>query len=85
MIAYHIMMYATNSSGVGVPGESASLHIAIFHAYIIIGPVVLGALVNACLFGCLIVQTYLYYANFPNDHRGIRFMVSETGMKNTNH
>ncbi|KAG2156349.1 hypothetical protein DEU56DRAFT_937435 [Suillus clintonianus] len=41
-----------------------------------IGPVVLGALVNACLFGCLIVQTYVYYANFGNDRRAIKITVA---------
>ncbi|KAG1815697.1 uncharacterized protein BJ212DRAFT_237216 [Suillus subaureus] len=47
-----------------------------FNAYIMIGPVVLGALVNACLFGGLIVQIYIYYANFPNDHRMMKLTVA---------
>ncbi|KAG2110780.1 hypothetical protein BD769DRAFT_79298 [Suillus cothurnatus] len=41
-----------------------------------VGPVVLGALVNACLFGGFVVQTYIYYANFPNDHRVMKFTVA---------
>ncbi|KAG1833542.1 hypothetical protein EV424DRAFT_1365862 [Suillus variegatus] len=47
-----------------------------FNAYTMIGPVVLGALVNACLFGGLVIQTYVYYANFPNDHRMVRLTVA---------
>ncbi|KAG1892153.1 hypothetical protein F4604DRAFT_1912886 [Suillus subluteus] len=49
-----------------------------FNAYIMIGPVVLGALVNACLFGGVVVQTYVYYANFPNDHRVMKLTVAAT-------
>ncbi|KAG2155077.1 uncharacterized protein EDB93DRAFT_1131124 [Suillus bovinus] len=41
-----------------------------------IGPVVLGALVNACLFGGLAIQTHVYYANFPKDHRGMKLTVA---------
>ncbi|KAG1755404.1 hypothetical protein EDB19DRAFT_1901621 [Suillus lakei] len=69
-------MNATNSSGVITSCEHVSLSIVAFNAYVMIGPVVLGALVNACLFGCLIVQTYVYYANFANDHRAIKFTVA---------
>lgn len=56
-----------------------------FNPYVVIGPVVLGALVNACLFGCLVIQTYVYYSNFPKDHRAIKILVSDTGMRNMNH
>jgi hypothetical protein len=51
-----------------------------FNVYIMVGPVVLGALVNACLFGGFVVQTYIYYANFPNDHRVMKLTVSEPSM-----
>ncbi|KAG1906911.1 uncharacterized protein F5891DRAFT_999328 [Suillus fuscotomentosus] len=47
-----------------------------FNAYIMIGPVVLGALVNACLFGGLVIQTYVYHANFPNDHRVVKLTTA---------
>ncbi|KAG1873719.1 hypothetical protein DFJ58DRAFT_759869 [Suillus subalutaceus] len=47
-----------------------------FNVYTMIGPVVLGALVNACLFGGLVVQTYVYYANFPNDHPVMKLTVA---------
>ncbi|KAG1892155.1 hypothetical protein F4604DRAFT_1912888 [Suillus subluteus] len=47
-----------------------------FNVYTMIGPVALGALVNACLFGGLVVQTYVYYANFPNDHRVMKLTVA---------
>lgn len=76
-------MNITNSSGVITLYESAPLVVITFNAYTMLGPVVLGALVNACLFGCLIVQTCVYYANFVNDHRGIKFTVSEISMRNT--
>ncbi|OAX34187.1 hypothetical protein K503DRAFT_675545, partial [Rhizopogon vinicolor AM-OR11-026] len=49
----------------------------VFNPYTIIGPVVLGGLVNAALFGCLTIQTYVYYANFAKDHRAIKIMVSD--------
>jgi hypothetical protein len=45
-----------------------------------IAPVVLGALLNACLFGGLVVQTYVYYTHFPNDHRAMKLTVSEPSM-----
>ncbi|KAG2115907.1 uncharacterized protein F5147DRAFT_675158 [Suillus discolor] len=63
-------MDATNSS------TSLSFEVAAFNPSIIVGPVVLGALVDTCLFGCLVIQTYVYYANFANDHRAIRFTVA---------
>jgi hypothetical protein len=72
-------MNATNSTSIASPGEST------FDPYVIIGPIVLGALVNACFFGCLVIQTYFYYGNFTKDHRTIKLMVSDTGMRNLNH
>ncbi|KAG2152521.1 hypothetical protein BD769DRAFT_1770340 [Suillus cothurnatus] len=63
-------MDATDSS------TSLSFQVATFNASITVGPVVLGALVATCLFGCLVVQTYVYYANFANDHRVIKFTVA---------
>ena len=85
MIIYYYIMNAANSSSVGVQGENTPLPLATFNAYVFIGPVVLGGLVNACLFGCLIIQTYLYYANFVKDHRGVKLTVSEIGMRRMNH
>ncbi|KAG1806530.1 uncharacterized protein HD556DRAFT_319491 [Suillus plorans] len=63
-------MDPTNSS------TSLAFEVAVFNPSIIVGPVVLGALVDTCLFGCLVIQTYVYYANFANDHRAIRFTVA---------
>jgi hypothetical protein len=71
-------MNAINSTPIASPRKG------IFDPYVIIGPVVLGALVNASFFGCLIIQTYFYYANFAKDHRTIKFMVSDTSMRNLN-
>ncbi|OJA11157.1 hypothetical protein AZE42_13746 [Rhizopogon vesiculosus] len=59
-----------SSTSVASPSESA------FNPYTIIGPVVLGGLVNASLFGCLVIQTYVYYANFAKDNRAIKVMVA---------
>lgn len=56
-----------------------------FNAYIMIGPVVLGALVNACLFGGLVIQTYVYHANFPNDHRVVKLTVAAILASQTAH
>jgi len=64
---------------------STSVVESTFNPYVVIGPVVLGALVNACLFGGLVIQTYVYYANFPKDHRSIKILVSDTGMRSMNH
>ncbi|KAJ8586654.1 hypothetical protein M405DRAFT_935241 [Rhizopogon salebrosus TDB-379] len=63
-------MNATNSTPIASPGEST------FDPYLIIGPVVLSALVNASFFGCLVIQTYFYYVNFAKDHRTIKLMVA---------
>jgi hypothetical protein len=68
-------MNATDSS------TSLSFEVAAFNASIIVGPVVLGTLIDTCLFGCLVIQIYVYYANFANDHRVIKFTVSETAMR----
>jgi uncharacterized membrane protein YczE len=67
-------MDATDSS------TSLSFEVAAFNASIIVGPVVLGTLVDTCLFGCLVIQTYVYYASFANDHRAIKSTVSEITM-----
>jgi hypothetical protein len=57
---------------------SLSFEVAAFNASIIVGLVLLGALVDTCLFefGCLVVQTYVCHANVANDL--YRSMVSET-------
>ncbi|KAG1752502.1 uncharacterized protein EDB91DRAFT_1343546, partial [Suillus paluster] len=69
-------MNATNSSTVITQGEDAPFSVVTFNAYVIIGPMVLSALVNACFFGVLIVQIYVYYANFANDHRAMKLTVA---------
>lgn len=55
-----------------------------FNLYTMIAPVVVGGLFNAGLFGGLVVQTYVYYTHFPNDHRAMKLTVSEPSMWNTN-
>jgi len=66
------IMNVTSSTDVAIRLEVES-----FNAYVYIGPVVLGSLVNASLFGCLVIQTYVYYANFAKDHRAIKALVSK--------
>ncbi|KAG1755401.1 hypothetical protein EDB19DRAFT_2034127 [Suillus lakei] len=68
-------MNTTNSSTITAP-QSVLPSFVVFNVYVMIGPIVLGALVNACLFGVLVVQTYVYYANFSNDHRVMKFTVA---------
>lgn len=63
---------STNSSTPAAPQDV----VPSFNVYVIIGPVVVGALVNACLFGGLVIQTYIYYVNFRNDHRVMRLTVA---------
>ncbi|KAG1755400.1 hypothetical protein EDB19DRAFT_1661022 [Suillus lakei] len=68
-------MSVTNPSAVTVP-RNALPPFESFNVYIMIGPVVLGALANACFFGGLVVQTYVYYASFPNDNRVMKITVA---------
>ncbi|KAF8508295.1 hypothetical protein JB92DRAFT_640671 [Gautieria morchelliformis] len=39
------------------------------------GPRLLGILFNWCLLGALTMQIYLYFLNFPNDRRFIKFII----------
>ncbi|KAG2156350.1 hypothetical protein DEU56DRAFT_975927 [Suillus clintonianus] len=68
-------MNTTDFSTVTVPQNALPPFVA-FDAYVMMGPVVLGALVNACLFGGFVVQTYVYYAHFPNDSRVVKLTVA---------
>lgn len=68
-------MNTTDSSTVTAP-QNALLPFVAFDAYVMMGPVVLSALVNACLFGGFVVQTYVYYAHFPNDNRAVKLTVA---------
>ncbi|KAG0709922.1 hypothetical protein DFH29DRAFT_1074870 [Suillus ampliporus] len=63
-----------NSSTETTP--SLPLSFVAFNAYVMVGPLVLGALVNACFFGILVLQIYVYYTNFANDHRAIKRTVA---------
>ncbi|KAH7925907.1 hypothetical protein BV22DRAFT_1128676 [Leucogyrophana mollusca] len=40
-----------------------------------VGPVDIGAVAVALLFGCLIVQIYIYYSNFADDYRILKMLV----------
>ncbi|OJA20819.1 hypothetical protein AZE42_12851 [Rhizopogon vesiculosus] len=64
-------MNVTNSTNVASPSDESALN-----PYTIIGPVVLGGLINASLFGCLVIQTYVYYASFAKDHQAIKLMCN---------
>ncbi|KAJ6490127.1 hypothetical protein C8R45DRAFT_1097081 [Mycena sanguinolenta] len=39
------------------------------------GPLVLGYMWSYCLYGVLLVQTYIYLEMFPNDRRGLKILV----------
>ncbi|KAG2344176.1 hypothetical protein BDR05DRAFT_962062 [Suillus weaverae] len=47
-----------------------------FNASLVIGPVLVGGLLSAALFGCLACQSYLYFARFKSDHLGLKAIVS---------
>ncbi|KAG1752823.1 hypothetical protein EDB19DRAFT_1845172 [Suillus lakei] len=47
-----------------------------FDARLVIGPVQVGGLLSAALFGCLVCQSYLYFARFTSDHLGLKATVS---------
>lgn len=47
-----------------------------FDARLVIGPVQVGGLLSAALFGCLSCQSYVYFARFTNDHLAMKAAVS---------
>jgi len=49
-----------------------------FNARLVIGPVQVGGLLSAALFGCLACQSYLYFARFASDHLSIKAIVSQS-------
>ncbi|EJF59788.1 hypothetical protein BD309DRAFT_1016901 [Dichomitus squalens] len=42
---------------------------------LLVGPVFLGAVTSWLIFGISIVQLYIYHISFPNDRKGIQFLV----------
>ncbi|KAJ7579142.1 hypothetical protein C8J56DRAFT_1110281 [Mycena floridula] len=42
----------------------------------LLGPQLIGLLLNFCLFGVLTVQTYVYHLSFPNDKVQLRLLVA---------
>ncbi|KIJ66092.1 hypothetical protein HYDPIDRAFT_87702 [Hydnomerulius pinastri MD-312] len=42
----------------------------------LIGPGEVGAFIATVLFGCAVVQVYMYYEEFQNDHWGLKMLVS---------
>ncbi|KAG1752822.1 hypothetical protein EDB19DRAFT_968016 [Suillus lakei] len=46
-----------------------------FDARLVIGPIQVGGLLSAALFGCLACQTYVYFARFTSDHLALRAAV----------
>jgi hypothetical protein len=47
-----------------------------FDARLVIGPIQVGGLLSAALFGCLSCQSYVYFARFTNDHLILKAAVS---------
>ncbi|KAJ8591996.1 hypothetical protein M405DRAFT_79450 [Rhizopogon salebrosus TDB-379] len=47
-----------------------------FNARFVIGPMQVGALIGAALFGCLAAQCYVYFKKFTSDHLGLKATVA---------
>jgi len=47
-----------------------------FNARLVIGPMQVGALISAALFGCLAAQCYVYFRRFTSDHLGLKATVA---------
>jgi hypothetical protein len=47
-----------------------------FDARLVIGPIQVGGLLSAALFGCLSCQSYVYFSRFTNDHFALKAAVS---------
>jgi hypothetical protein len=47
-----------------------------FDARLVIGPIQVGGLLSAALFGCLSCQSYVYFSRFTNDHLALKAAVS---------
>ncbi|CAE6412089.1 unnamed protein product [Rhizoctonia solani] len=43
---------------------------------LLLGPILLGTIVNILLYGIMITQTTIYYVSFPRDHRWIKLLVA---------
>ncbi|KIJ68851.1 hypothetical protein HYDPIDRAFT_107117 [Hydnomerulius pinastri MD-312] len=46
------------------------------YAKYILGPVEIGVIITAFLFGCAVIQTYVYYSRFPEDPRKFKTLVA---------
>jgi len=49
-----------------------------FDARLVIGPIQVGGLLSAALFGCLSCQSYVYFSRFTNDHFALKAAVSRS-------
>ncbi|KAG2135442.1 hypothetical protein DEU56DRAFT_392067 [Suillus clintonianus] len=47
-----------------------------FNARLVIGPIQVGGLLSAALFGCLVCQSYVYFARCTSDHLALKAAVS---------
>ncbi|KAH7335837.1 hypothetical protein B0J17DRAFT_668007 [Rhizoctonia solani] len=43
---------------------------------LLLGPILLGTIVNIWLYGIMVTQTAMYYVTFPKDHRWIKMLVA---------
>ncbi|CAE6426753.1 unnamed protein product [Rhizoctonia solani] len=43
---------------------------------LLLGPILLGTIVNIWLYGIMTIQTTMYYVAFPRDHRWIKILVA---------
>ncbi|KAG1871214.1 hypothetical protein DFJ58DRAFT_762833 [Suillus subalutaceus] len=73
LLAPRISIYSTISVGIMHILERSAND---FDARLVIGPIQVGGLLSAALFGCLSCQSYVYLAKFTNDRLVLKAVVS---------
>ncbi|KAG1890105.1 hypothetical protein F4604DRAFT_1708619 [Suillus subluteus] len=73
LLAPRISIYSTISVGIMHILERS---VNDFDARLVIGPIQVGGLLSAALFGCLSCQSYVYLAKFTNDRLVLKAVVS---------
>lgn len=73
LLAYRISIYSTISVGTMHNSERS---VNDFDARLVIGPIQVGGLLSAALFGCLSCQSYVYFARFTSDRLTLKAAVS---------
>ncbi|KAG2135443.1 hypothetical protein DEU56DRAFT_392069 [Suillus clintonianus] len=73
LLVHRIYVYLTLLVGTM---HSLERSVTDFNARLVIGPIQVGGLLSAALFGCLACQSYVYFARFTNDHLTLKAAVS---------